>query len=95
MSAENVQVIALAAPPTAVPQPTAAPRPVQPAPAPVQPTASPRRRPPPSSLKACAVPYADNTEFGVVTFWGRLGPTGSNAISGGYRMKITSSSGGG
>ena len=95
-AAQNVQVIALAAPPTAVPQPTAAPRPVQPAPAPVQPTAAPP--PPPATIFSqggAEFRNADNTEFGVVTFWGRLGPTGSNAISGGYRMKITSPSGGG
>jgi hypothetical protein len=94
-AAQNVQVIAVAAPPTAVPQP-AAPRPVQPAPAPVQPTAAPP--PPPATIFSqggAEFRNADNTNFGVVTFWGRLGPTGSNPISGGYRMKITSPSGGG
>jgi hypothetical protein len=94
-AAQNVQVIALAAPPTAVPQP-AAPRPVQPAPAPVQPTAAPP--PPPAAIFSqggAEFRNADGTNFNVVTFWGRLGPTGGNAISGGYKMKITSPSGGG
>ena len=93
-AAQNVQVIALAAPPTAVPQP-AAPRPVQPAPAPVQPTAAP---PPPAAIFSqggAEFRNADNTNFNVVTFWGRLGPTGSDPISGGYKMKITSPFGSG
>ncbi len=78
-AAQNVQVIALAAPPTAVPQP-AAPRPVQPAPAPVQPTAPPP--PPPAAIFSqggAEFRNADETNFDVVTFWGRLGPTGGNA----------------
>ena len=92
-AAQSVQVAASI--PTAPVQPTAAPRPVQPAPAPVQPTAPP---PPPAAIFSqggAEFRNADNTNFNVVTFWGRLGPTGSNAISGGYRMKISSPAGGG
>jgi hypothetical protein len=79
-------------PPAPVP-PTAAPRPVQPPPAPVQPTAAP--------APVAVAMFQGNAEFrnsdnpdGVVTFWGRLGPTGANPISG-YRMKVTAPSGGG
>ena len=93
-AAQSVQVAASV--PTAPVQPTAAPRPVQPAPAPVQPTAAPP--PPPAAIFSQGGPEfrnAENTNFNVVTFWGRLGPTGSNAIGGGYRMKITSPAGGG
>ena len=50
-AAQNVQVIAIAAPPTAVPQP-AAPRPVNQRPRPCSQPWRPRRRPPRSSLKA-------------------------------------------
>ena len=92
-AAQNVQVAASI--PTAPVQPTAAPRPVQPPPAPVQPTAAPP--PPPAAIftGAAEARPADNTNFNVVTFWGRLGSPGSNPISGGYRMKITPPFGGG
>jgi len=93
--AQSVEVAASI--PTAPVQPTAAPRPVQPAPAPapVQPTAPP---PPPAAIFSqggAEFRNADGTNFNTVTFWGRLGPTGSNAIGGGYKMKISSPSGSG
>jgi hypothetical protein len=93
-AAQNVEVAANI--PAAPVQPTAAPRPVQPAPAPVQPTAAPP--PAPVAIFTQGGPEfrnAENTNFNVVTFWGRLGPTGSSPISGGYRMKVTAPSGGG
>jgi uncharacterized protein YraI len=92
-AAENVQVVASI---PAVPvQPTAAPRPAQPPPAPVQPTAAP---PPPAAIFSqggAEFRNADSSNFNVVTFWGRLGPTGSDPISGGYKMKVSSPFGSG
>jgi hypothetical protein len=92
-AAQNVQVAANI--PAAPVQPTAAPRPAQPAPAPVQPTAAPP--PPPAAIFSQGAPEfrnADAANFNVVTFWGRLGPTGGNPISG-YKMKISSPYGSG
>lgn len=87
-AAGSVQVAANI--PAAPVQPTAAPRPVQPPPA--QPTAAP----PPPIFQGNAEPRnIDNTNFNVVTFWGRLGQTGSNPISGGYKMKVSSPYGSG
>jgi hypothetical protein len=91
-AAQNVEMAANI--PAAPVQPTAAPRPVQPAP--VQPTAAPP--PPPAAIfTGFADPNrdAENTNFNVVTFWGRLGSPGSSPISGGYRMKVTAPTGSG
>jgi hypothetical protein len=90
-AAQNVQVVANI--PAAPVQPTAAPRPAQPAP--VQPTAAPP--PPPAAIFSQGAPEfrnADATDFNVVTFWGRLGPTAGSPISG-YKMKISSPFGSG
>ena len=94
-AAQNVQVAESI--PAAPVQPTAAPRPAQPppAPAPVRPTAAP---PPPAAIFSqggAEFRNADSSNFNVVTFWGRLGPTGSDPISGGYKMKISSPFGSG
>lgn len=76
--------------PAAPVQPT--PRPVQAAPPPAQPTAAP---PPPAAIFAqggAEVRNADNTNFNVVTFWGRLPAPGNPAIGGGYRLKVSAPS---
>jgi hypothetical protein len=86
-AAKNVQVAAnIPAPPAPVqPAPTRAP----------QPTSPP---PPPPAIFAQAgneARNADEANFNVVTFWGRLGQSGSPAIGGGYRFRISAPSGSG
>jgi hypothetical protein len=88
-AAKDVQVAANI--PAAPVQPTAAPAPTR-APQPTSPPA------PPPSLFAQAgneSRNADDTNFNVVTFWGRLGPTGNPAIGGGYRLRVSAPSGSG
>lgn len=83
-AAANAPVVAnIPPPPTLPPAPTAAPRPTSPP-------------PPPPAIFAQAgaeVRDADNTNFNLVTFWGRLGQTGGNAIGGGYRLRVSAPSG--
>lgn len=74
--------------------PTAAPAP-PPAPAPTQPPAPPPAPPAIFAQAGAEQRDADNTNFNVVTFWGRLGPTGSNPIGGGYRLRVSAPSGNG
>ncbi len=85
-AAKNVQVAANipAAPAPAQPAPTRAP----------QPTSPPA--PPPSIFAQTGNESrnADEANFNVVTFWGRLGQTGGNAI-GGYRFRVSAASGSG
>jgi hypothetical protein len=85
-AAKNVQVAANipAAPTAAPPRPTAVPPPTSPPP------------PPPAifAQQGNENRDADDTNFSVVTFWGRLGQTGGNAIGGGYRFKVSAPSGG-
>lgn len=88
-AAKDVQVAAnipaAPAPPPAQPAPTRAP----------QPTSPPA--PPPTIFAQTGNESrnADDANFNVVTFWGRLGQTGSNAIGGGYRFRISAASGSG
>ena len=83
-AAANAPVVTnIPPPPPQPPAPTAAPRPTSPP-------------PPPPGLFAQAgaeVRDADNTNFNLVTFWGRLGQTGGNAIGGGYRLRVSAPSG--
>ena len=96
-AAETVQVAANipAAPtprPTARPvaQPTARPQPAQPS-QPAQPQPQPAAN---NMFGQAGSEYrnADNTNFDWVTFWGRLGPTAGQPISG-YSLKVTAPSG--
>jgi hypothetical protein len=85
---EKVEMAAnIPAPPK--PQPTARP-------APVQPTQPP---PPPPNLfgqDGGEVRNADDTNFNLVTFWGRLGRTSDSApTSGGYKLRVSVPSGSG
>jgi len=81
----------------------AAPVAAAPAPAPVQPVATRAPQPtsppaPPPSIFAQAgneSRNADEANFNVVTFWGRLGQSGSPAIGGGYRFRVSAPSGSG
>jgi len=72
------------APPPAQPAPTRAPQPTSPPPA------------PPSLFVQAGneARNADEANFNVVTFWGRLGQSGSPAI-GGYRFRVSAPSGSG
>jgi uncharacterized protein YgiM (DUF1202 family) len=88
---ERVQVAAnIAPPPTAAPRPTA--RPV------ARPQPQPQPQPqPPAAAKQFAqggaeFRNADDTNFSVVTFWGRLG-TPPGAPPGGFRLRVTAPSG--
>jgi hypothetical protein len=92
-AANNVQVVEVAPPPAPVvqaPQPQVQAQP-QPAAQP-QPTAVPAAPPPPATLFVAAGSEsrsADNTNFPIVTFWGRLGRTGdSSPISGASNYKL-------
>jgi hypothetical protein len=92
---ERVQVVAnIAPPPTARPRPTA--RPVvrtQPQP---QPQSQPQPQPPAAAKQfaqgGVELRNADNTDFSVVTFWGRLG-TPPGAPPSGFRLRVTAPSG--
>ncbi len=98
-AAETVQVAAnIPAPPT--PRPTARPA-AQPAPRPqpAQPAqpAQPQPQPQPAAnnmFGQAGTEYrnADDTNFDWVTFWGRLGPTAGQPISG-YALKVSAPSG--
>jgi uncharacterized protein YraI len=96
-AADRVEVAAdIPAPPTARPRPTARPQPVQPA-QPTQPAqpAQPAPAPAPATLFAQAgseFRNADNTNFEVVTFWGRLGKTSEAPISG-YKLRVSAPGG--
>lgn len=71
--------------------------PAQPAPAPA-PTRAPQPTSPPAPPFAQAgneSRNADEANFNVVTFWGRLGQSGSPAIGGGYRFRVSAPSGSG
>ncbi len=70
-------------PPTAPPAPTRPPQPTSPPPA------------PPALFVQAGIESRDanNTNFDLVTFWGRLGKTGDYPISGGYRMRVSAPSG--
>ena len=85
---EVVKDVAL--PPTSVPQPTARPRPTSP---PTQPTTPPAA----AAIFGQAgteIRNADDANFGVVTFWGRLGKTGDALpISGGYKLRVSAPTG--
>ncbi len=87
----NVQVAAAipAPPPTAKPRPTARPAPTQ---QPAQPAPQPV-----NNLFAqggAEMRNADNPDFPWVTFWGRLGRTSDTApTSGGYKLRVSTSSG--
>jgi len=71
------------APPTAPPAPTRPPQPTSPPP------------PPPALFVQAGIESRDagNTNFDLVTFWGRLGKTGDYPISGGYRFRVSAPSG--
>jgi hypothetical protein len=88
---ERVQVAAnIAPPPTARPRPTA--RPVARA------TARPQPQPPPPAAAnqfaqgGAEFRTAENTDFSVLTFWGRLGKP-PEAQPGGFRLRVTAPSG--
>ncbi len=87
---ENVQVAAnIPAAPTAAPRPTARPTT---RPAPTQPPAAPS----PSLIFAQAgaeFRNADDANFSVVTFWGRLGTKGQTGSGSGYGLKVSGPSG--
>ncbi len=88
-AAQNVQVAANIAPP-----PTSPPAPPRPPAAPTQPPAPP----PPVSLfvqTGAEFRNADQANFSIVTFWGRLGQTGGTAIGGGYKLKVSAPTGSG
>jgi len=86
---ERVRVAAnIPTPPTAAPRPTARPQPVQPKPQPTQPPAAAKQ----FAQAGAEFRNADNTNFGVVTFWGRLG-TPPGAAPGGFRLRVTAPSG--
>ncbi len=80
----------VAPPPTTAPQPTARPRPTTP---PAQPTTPPAA----AALFGQAgteIRNADDANFPIVTFWGRLGKTGDALpISGGYKLRVSAPSG--
>jgi len=86
---ERVEVAAnIAPPPTAAPRPTARPQPAQPKPQPTQPPAAAKQ----FAQGGVELRNAENTNFSVVTFWGRLGkPPG--APPGGFRLRVTTPSG--
>lgn len=81
-AAANVPVAAIPAAPTQPPPPPATPRP-------------PTQPPPPPAIFAQAGAEIRDAEpnFNLVTFWGRLGQTGGNAIGGGYRLRVNAPSG--
>ena len=88
---ERVQVAAnIAPPPTARPRPTARPA------ARPQPQPQPQPQPPAAANQfaqgGAELRNADNTDFSVVTFWGRLG-TPPGAPPGGFRLRVTAPSG--
>jgi hypothetical protein len=86
---ERVQVAAnIAPPPTVRPRPTARPVPrPQPQPQPQPPAAANQFAQAGSEFR-----NAENTDFSVVTFWGRLG-TPPEAPPGGFRLRVTAPSG--
>ncbi|MFZ1240792.1 MAG: SH3 domain-containing protein [Anaerolineae bacterium] len=77
----------VAPPPTSAPQPTARPRP----------TAQPTTPPAAATIfvqTGLEIRDADDTNFGIVTFWGRLGKTGeATPYSGGYKLRVSAPSG--
>jgi hypothetical protein len=88
---ERVQVAAnIAPPPTARPRPTARPI-VRP-----QPQPQPQPQPPAAANQfaqaGAEFRNAEDTNFAVVTFWGRLGKQGDNSANG-YRLRVTAPSG--
>lgn len=80
----------VAPPPTQPPLPTARPRPTTP---PAQPTTPPAA----ATIFGQAgteIRNADDANFGIVTFWGRLGKTGDALpISGGYKLRVSAPTG--
>jgi hypothetical protein len=71
--------------------PTARPVPTSPPAPPAPPTAPP---PPPTIFGPAGAEFrnADDANFGIVTFWGRLGRTTENPVSG-YRLRVSAPSG--
>ena len=90
----GVEVVSDVAPP---PAPTAAPTRAA---VPTRPPAT-RPAPPPTSPPAATIfsqagaelRDADDTNFNVVTFWGRLGRTAEVPITGGYRLRVSAPTG--
>ncbi len=79
----------IAPPPTRAPQPTARPRPTAP---PAQPTAPPAA-PTIFGQAGTEIRNADDANFPIVTFWGRLGRTGDATPISGYRLRVSAPTG--
>lgn len=93
-STDGVEVVGdVSPPPVPTPAPTRAVVPTRP-----RPTSAPTSPPPPPvtgifSQAGTEQRDADDANFNLVTFWGRLGRTGEQPITGGYRLRVSAPSG--